>query len=87
MAKAKKKETTKTKTKIQLTLTDEEAKVLAVILAKVGGDPATTSRGVAERISKALYGVGCSYTTTAFYTGYCVDKDLLSGGIEFKDVN
>lgn len=53
--------TTKVVDGVQLTLTLEEAEVLAVVLAKVGGSP-QGRRGIADAIQAALYEAGINWS-------------------------
>ena len=70
---------TETVTTVTLVLTVEEARTLAVLVAKVGGSPDHSPRGHASAISDALCGAGVTYTgSTAEYT-------LASGSISFTD--
>lgn len=65
--------TTKVIDGVQLTLSLEEAEVLAVILAKVGGSP-EGRRGIADGIQAALYGADIKWNHVSWFH---LDQDTL----------
>lgn len=58
-----------------LKLSEEEAEVLAAVLARIGGDPDGTYRGVTKGIGDALFsaGVKCQFPEK-WFTGYLTGK-------------
>lgn len=68
--------TTKTVPVITLTLSEEEAKFLSAFSQKVGGSAATTYRGIASDLNKALFnfGIDADWSTYFYNSGtswYC----------------
>lgn len=52
---------------VTLTLSEEEALTLQLVLAYVGGNPVTTSRGSIDSIFEGLKDAGLDYTTHKAY--------------------
>jgi hypothetical protein len=65
---------------VTLVLTLEEARTLAVIVAKVGGEPDRSPREHASAISSALSGVGIVYRNSDEYA-----LAVIGQSINFKD--
>lgn len=71
---------------VVLNLNDDEARVLSILLAQVGGDPTDTARGVSQGICEALRDAGYHFNNEyGFRAGQPQRKALLSGGISFND--
>ena len=48
---------------INLELTEDQAKLLSLVLASVGGDPYNSGRSVTNEICEKLWEVGMGYTS------------------------
>lgn len=48
---------------INLNLTEDQAKLLSLVLASVGGDPDNSGRRITDEIYEKLWDVGMGYTS------------------------
>jgi hypothetical protein len=48
---------------VTITLSEEQARVLSLVLASVGGDPTNSGRRVTNEISHKLWSVNMGYTS------------------------
>ena len=64
-------------TRVELILTDMEARTLAAILAKVGGDPNASPRGYADRIQTALEHAGYHWKDGAIWSSQVTNPEYV----------
>jgi hypothetical protein len=62
-----------------LRLTQEEANILFLVTGKVSGDPATTVRGIVDKIYWALRNAGIKYPTKSSIYGETEDYSTFDG--------
>jgi hypothetical protein len=62
---------------VTLKLSDDEARVLAVIIAKIAGDPKASPRRYVDTVGDALHSAG--------FSGLMQPENRLTGSLFFKD--